>query len=383
MFFTTRTSSTLTVSLLLVLAGIPALAWQPGMQQTAYRFSHPYQQSHYSGYRNTLYQYAPGHQQAVRSRPVTPILRTAVNPAQTALDQVSSKPQEPVTGDRQPSPQRQTISEHNNAVKAPAERSLPAAVKESIQHELATLQTYSLNDLDAVPRIEIDALSDWYLEIKDSTTRKELFFKTLLPLILLENEQLLTLRKELSTVIDRLEQGEQLGATEQAWLRKLAQRYRVKGDVLKDTLVRTTLLQHVDIIPASLTLSQAANESAWGRSRFAQEANNLFGIWTYDETKGIVPKNRDPGQKHLIRKFSNYRESIRYYMHTLNSHPAYKKLRDIRAQQRKTGQAPTGTALADGLEKYSGMGHQYITSIKRIIENNRLERLETAVLARG
>ena len=52
----------------------------------------------------------------------------------------------------------------------------------------------------------------------------------------------------------------------------------------------------MDIIPVSIALAQAANETGWGTSRFALEGNALFGQWTWSK-KGITPKNKDPDQE--------------------------------------------------------------------------------------
>ena len=136
-------------------------------------------------------------------------------------------------------------------------------------------------------------------------------------------------------------------------------------------------MRKIDIIPASLALAQAANESAWGESRFAQEANNLFGIWTYDRAKGLKPKNRENGKTHLVRIFDDIGASVRYYMYNLNSHPAYRELRQIRQQLRASGRAINGYALAAGLEKYSSQGTTYIELIRDLIEQNEWALLDS------
>ena len=40
---------------------------------------------------------------------------------------------------------------------------------------------------------------------------------------------------------------------------------------------------------------QAANESAWGTSRFARIGLNFFGQWCYSKGCGMVPKRRNTG----------------------------------------------------------------------------------------
>ena len=201
--------------------------------------------------------------------------------------------------------------------------------------------------------------------------KKQAFIATLLPIIDEENRRLTALRAQLVSLLGKLETQGELNASEQQQLRKLASHYRIERDPLEDQQARTALLQKIDIIPASLALAQAVNESAWGESRFALEANNLFGIWTYDPDKGIKPLRREEGKNHLVRIFDDYGDSVRYYMHTLNSHPAYDELRRRRQQLRDTSQVIDGHQLAAGLEKYSAKGKAYIALIQGLIERNR------------
>lgn len=205
------------------------------------------------------------------------------------------------------------------------------------------------------------------------------FIESLLPLIETENQRILALRQDLLELSARLESGKPLGKAQRERLTQLARTYRVEGNPLKDGDVRAALISKVDSVPASLALAQAANESAWGKSRFAREGNNLFGIWTYDEDKGIVPRRRAPGKKHLVRKFDSIGDSVRYYLHTLNSHPAYASLREIRAEMRASGQAPDALMLAAGLTKYSARGEQYVELIRDMIRRFDLAVYDAAV----
>jgi Bax protein len=210
-----------------------------------------------------------------------------------------------------------------------------------------------------------------------STTGNKLaFISTLLPHIEKENRRLLALRKDVESLFDELDAGSSLGKQDQQQLTELAKCYRVKPDPLTSEAARQELLRKIDIIPSSLALAQAANESAWGQSRFAQEANNLFGIWTYDEDKGLVPRNREQGKKHLVRIFDDVGASVRYYMHTLNSHPAYAGLRETRVDLRTSGNTIDGHKLATGLEKYSAKGQQYIDIIQGLIRKNKWAQLD-------
>lgn len=210
-------------------------------------------------------------------------------------------------------------------------------------------------------------------------TRKASFVQKILPAIQQENKRLVKLRYRMLNLFILINRGYQLKPQDSEWLKALANDYKVKGDPLQDPASRSELLEKVDIIPASLALAQAANESAWGRSRFSVEANNLFGIWTFDKKKGLIPKERDDDKTHLVRKFEHFDESIQYYMQTLNSHPAYRKMRSIRQQLRDSNQPITGEVMALGLEKYSSKGEEYVDLIQNLIRQNDWGQLDRSV----
>lgn len=206
--------------------------------------------------------------------------------------------------------------------------------------------------------------------------RKVNFVNQIKPIIEQENKRLIKQRYRVLNTLILLNRGYQLKTQDAEWLESLSQKYKLKGDPMEDIYSRDELLDKVDIIPVSLALAQAANESAWGQSRFSREANNLFGIWTFDKNKGLKPKDRDEDKKHLVRKFDSVDESIQYYMLTLNSHPAYKKMRRIRKELRDNEQPITGKALASGLEKYSQKGTEYVELIKKLINQNGWQQLD-------
>jgi Bax protein len=215
-----------------------------------------------------------------------------------------------------------------------------------------------------------DVAVDTAFDVSGLSNKKQQFINELLPYIEQENRRLMVLRTTVQRLIAGIENNAALAESEQQHIISLAKKYRVNGNPLQNDNARKELLRKIDLIPASLALAQAANESAWGESRFAREANNLFGIWTYDEGKGLKPKSREEGKTHLVRIFDGYGESVRYYMYTLNSHPAYEELRDIRQQLRVSSQVIDGHALAAGLEKYSAKGEMYIDLIQDLIKQN-------------
>ncbi len=196
-------------------------------------------------------------------------------------------------------------------------------------------------------------------EITGAKQRKNAFFAYLLPMVEKENNKIRLTRS--------LIQNNQLNEMQR---QKLAKKYRIQ------TASKSALLEAIDTIPPSLVLAQAAIESNWGRSRFSKYYNNYFGIWCFKAGCGVVPKNRRKGAKHEVMNFSSGNKSIEYYLLNLNRNHAYKLLRQIRAYKRKHNLKLTGTSLAEGLDKYSAIGYEYIELVQSIIRQNKLSRFD-------
>ena len=122
-------------------------------------------------------------------------------------------------------------------------------------------------------------------------------------------------------------------AKEAKKLVKMAKKFYLEEDLEFSDMKRLLLLR-VDELPIELVLMQAAIESAWGTSRFALDANNLFGQWCFRKGCGIVPSGRPAGEKYEVRKFKHPVDSIRSYYNNLNTGYAYKELRKIRLNLR-------------------------------------------------
>ena len=210
--------------------------------------------------------------------------------------------------------------------------------------------------------------------------KKRTFFLGLLPMVLLANQEIAREREELRIILDRFEAENHLDKSDRRRLQALTERYRLRGNPLRDHRVRARLLQRVDTLPPALVLAQAANESAWGTSRFARQGNNLFGQWTFKPGTGIVPLDRPDGATYEVRKFSSLYESMRSYMNNLNTHGAYRELRQIRADLRQRGEPVTGRSLAPGLKRYSSREEAYVNEILAMIRQNRLQRFNQATL---
>ena len=195
----------------------------------------------------------------------------------------------------------------------------------------------------------------------NTKTKRELFIKIVLPLILDENKKITEDRKKLFKIL-----GKNFNTVgERVWLKRRFKEYKIKDHDLSKLKMR------MDIIPVSIALAQAANESGWGTSRFALEGNALFGQWTWSK-KGISPKNKDPNQSHKILQFQILKASVRAYKNNLNTHNAYQEFREERAKIRENNELLNGLKLTKYLEKYSGIGKKYVAILNDIIERNSL-----------
>ena len=203
----------------------------------------------------------------------------------------------------------------------------------------------------------------------DTKTKRELFIKIVLPLILHENEKIIDDRKRLFKIL-----GKNFNSPgEKVWLNRRFKEYKIKDKDFAELKMR------MDIIPVSIAVAQAANESGWGTSRFALEGNALFGQWTWSK-KGISPKNKDPDQSHKILQFQILKASVRAYKNNLNTHNAYKEFREVRAKLRQSGTTITGLALIKYLKRYASIGEKYTEIIEGIMVQNSLTDFDKANL---
>jgi len=203
----------------------------------------------------------------------------------------------------------------------------------------------------------------------DTKTKRELFIKIVLPLILHENEKIIDDRKRLFKIL-----GKNFNSPgEKVWLNRRFKEYKIEDKDLAELKMR------MDIIPVSIAVAQAANESGWGTSRFALEGNALFGQWTWSK-KGISPKNKDPDQSHKILQFQILKASVRAYKNNLNTHNAYKEFREVRAKLRQSGTTITGLALIKYLKRYASIGEKYTELIEGIMVQNSLTDFDKANL---
>ena len=231
---------------------------------------------------------------------------------------------------------------------------------------------YKLDDVRETKLVKPVALTLLPGEIKmiESTKkRKEFFIQIVLPLVLKENNNIRLDRKTLFKIINKSNNTK----LEKKWLKK---KYKQYGVTSKDL---TTLKIRMDEIPVSLALAQAAKETGWGTSRFAQEGNALFGQWTWSG-EGLKPKEADENKGHKVMKFNVLQASVRAYQRNLNTHRSYKNFRLARAHLRDNNQPLDSLILSQFLKNYAETGNQYVEVLQKIINQNNLKDFDDAKL---
>jgi len=230
-----------------------------------------------------------------------------------------------------------------------------------------------------VPRIELTSIPQRWQKVTQTipvSDKKNIFFRLAGSGILQANEKIMNERQRL---LDAIAQN---NIAENEWLAALAVKYKIikqESDKL-DHSALTELKRRVDIVPPSLALAQAAEESGWGTSRFAIQGNSLFGQWDFSG-KGIKPKEqRAELGNYGIAAFDSPQESIEAYMLNLNTHRAYQRMRQKRAVSRQQNKQPTGWDLAKTLDKYSERGIEYVKSLHAIMSYNKLNDADQAYL---
>ena len=231
---------------------------------------------------------------------------------------------------------------------------------------------YSLEDVREKKLVKPVALTLLPAEIKmieNTKKRKDFFIQIVLPLVLKENNNIRLDRKRLFRIINKSNNTK----LEKKWLEKKYKQYGIPSKELSILKIR------MDEIPVSLAIAQAAKETGWGTSRFAQEGNALFGQWTWSG-EGLKPKDADKSKGHKVMKFNVLQASVRAYQRNLNTHSSYKNLRKARAELRDKGLPLDSLLLVKFLDHYAETGEKYVEVLQKIIKQNNLKDFDDARL---
>jgi Bax protein len=254
------------------------------------------------------------------------------------------------------------IEENDNTV------SLNAETTRNLFNDLG----YDLKGVRAGQKVKPIYLTKLPKDLKalgNTKEKRDLFIKIILPLILDENNKIIEDRKKLFKILSKNFNT----AGERVWLKRRFKEYKIEDQDL------TKLKMRMDIIPVSIAVAQAANESGWGTSRFALEGNALFGQWTWSK-KGISPKDQDSNSTHKILQFQILKASVRAYKNNLNTHNAYKEFREERAKIREKNNIINGLLLVKYLKNYASIGEKYTAILADIIRKNSLTDFDNANL---
>ncbi|UPR50795.1 glucosaminidase domain-containing protein [Vibrio cyclitrophicus] len=231
----------------------------------------------------------------------------------------------------------------------------------------------SSNSVDQFGNLTVSSSTPNFAAIEGVNEKKDTFFSFLRPSINIENKRISKERVFLTKLSES--NLSNIDSEDVSYAKRLGKLYTlpVPSEGLNQAWL-TEMLNRVNVLPEALVLTQAANESAWGTSRFATKANNYFGHWCYTRGCGLVPLQRNEGSSHEVATFSSSQESVHRYFMNLNRNRAYADLRAIRAKLAVQGDdiltTETATELTNGLLKYSERGSDYVTDLQAMIRHN-------------
>jgi len=118
--------------------------------------------------------------------------------------------------------------------------------------------------------------------------------------------------------------------------------------------------------PRSIAIAQAAMESSWATSRFFREANNIFGVWSFDEDEPRIAALQKRGDKTIwLKKYKTIEEAVYDYYRTLARSSAFADFR----KAKMTTNDPF--VLVTKLDRYSEKGSLYGEELAAIIKFNK------------
>ena len=201
-----------------------------------------------------------------------------------------------------------------------------------------------------------DSLS---LDSMSVAERKKEFLRMMVPSVLVVKAKLDLNRERVLSLEDKKERS----PSDKIFIEKLEKEYKTRN--LK------VLAKRLRTFPVSIVLAQAAIESGWGTSRFFQEANNPFGMWSFSDSHARMKalSGRD-GKKVYLRKFKDLEASIQAYFALLATG---KTFQDFRNMKMKTDQP---LKLIQALNTYSERGNAYVSDLANLIVSNDLQKYD-------
>lgn len=198
--------------------------------------------------------------------------------------------------------------------------------------------------------------------------RKMYFIHILLPSILLVKEEMEEHRKWVTNILQDSVAAAEMNDVDSARLLTLLDEFNT------DDPEELVLRLHTH--PTSMALAQAAIETGWGRSRFCKQANNLFGIWSFNSSEPRMAASEDrEGKTIYVRKYDNIYQSVRDYYVMMGRAPAFSKFRFHRQRSQNPYE------LIWFLKQYSEKRLEYVVMLRNVMANNQLTRYDHYQLA--
>ena len=126
-------------------------------------------------------------------------------------------------------------------------------------------------------------------------------------------------------------------------------------------------------VPREILIAQAVVESDYGRSRFAKEGNNLFGVMTFDLNKPHLKPEGVKNSKFGAKVYQNKCQSVKDYINVLNTGFAFSQFREIRFQMLINDNLDV-LVLVETLKRYA-TNPNYVKLLKKTIKHLRNERI--------
>ena len=117
------------------------------------------------------------------------------------------------------------------------------------------------------------------------------------------------------------------------------------------------------IVPREIIIAQAVIESDYGTSRFSKEANNLFGIRTYDLSVPHVKPLDQPESKFGLKKYKDKCDSVVDYYKVINNGHAFERFREVRYQMVLLDEIDV-FELVETLDRYAS-NPNYVNLVKK------------------
>lgn len=194
--------------------------------------------------------------------------------------------------------------------------------------------------------------------------KKQKFIDLIVPAVLVAKHNLEQEQKKLNKLMAK--DTSKLKTKEKEFIRSIIDKY--KTDNIDE--LNTKLHTH----PSSIVVAQAAIESGWGTSRFFVEANNIFGIWTYNsDIPSIKALGQRSGRQIYLKKYSSLSESIESYFLTIALGP-YDDFRN----ERLVSNDPFD--LIKHLTSYSEKRMEYVKQIGIVLRKNNLTKYDNYII---